>query len=366
MSRLKTGITIVFISFLLLLAIELSLRLFWPQATVISFVGPSLHIPLPDTEIGSLPRPHAKAIQTGSEHSPVEYVLNADGLRDSSPHRGDRTPGTIRVLLLGDSFTFGAGTQYENIWPVVLEQELTKRGCNVKFVKAGMLGGDTRTEYLFLQHIYPKFPSDIIVVVFLPNDLFTNVPSRKGASTEYVQTQAQSVGWFRKSEDLHSIILLERCLLSFDRLYTWLYLISPRSAYYTTPPSDTFREKIAHTEQIFSDFASYCQNNHSELIVVSIPQLFQVIWAVNGYSGPVDVDQIDRSLTKFMETLGGTWITTLPFLADLQKHGIETYYRFDGHLNKSGNVQLGIFLADKLQSRLSSRTAKTVGAGQVR
>ena len=34
------------------------------------------------------------------------YAINADGFRDAKPHPSPKPPGTRRVLLLGDSFTF--------------------------------------------------------------------------------------------------------------------------------------------------------------------------------------------------------------------------------------------------------------------
>jgi hypothetical protein len=57
-----------------------------------------------------------------------------------------------------------------------LERTLQAAGYHADIVKAGVPAYDTRAEVLFLERLYPDYNPDIVALVFLPNDLFTNYP----------------------------------------------------------------------------------------------------------------------------------------------------------------------------------------------
>ena len=84
--------------------------------------------------------------------------------------------GSVRILVLGNSFAYGAGNSYEQSWPTLVERQLQRDGHPVEIVKAGVPGYDTRTEALFLERIFAEYQPDLVLLTFLPNDLFTNVP----------------------------------------------------------------------------------------------------------------------------------------------------------------------------------------------
>ena len=51
--------------------------------------------------------------------------INSMGLRDYE-HKNGKDPLTFRILVLGDSFTFGLGVNLEESYPKVLETMLNK------------------------------------------------------------------------------------------------------------------------------------------------------------------------------------------------------------------------------------------------
>lgn len=100
--------------------------------------------------------------------------LNRDHLRDVD--YGEKTPGTFRVLLLGDSFTFGSGvTDDDAIWPALVERELnTTRpvaGVERYEVLNGGLPGSLTAEWvkLYAQQ-RSTFQPDLVLVVFFLRD----------------------------------------------------------------------------------------------------------------------------------------------------------------------------------------------------
>ena len=82
---------------------------------------------------------------TGS--APVQ--INNLGLRDGQDYPQSKPSGCYRILVLGDSMTFGKGVLEEHSWPAVLEQDLQKRypGRCVEVLNAGMSGTDFQLQY---------------------------------------------------------------------------------------------------------------------------------------------------------------------------------------------------------------------------
>src|SRR5262245_56187986 len=100
----------------------------------------------------------------------VPVRLDALGLR--SPEIGARRPGELRVLCLGDSFTFGYGVTAEESWPDVLGGLLAQRlGRTVLTGNAGVPGYGTVEQARCLRRIGPAFDPDVVLAtIYLGND----------------------------------------------------------------------------------------------------------------------------------------------------------------------------------------------------
>jgi lysophospholipase L1-like esterase len=73
----------------------------------------------------------------------------------SARHKGyplARSSNTFRIVVLGDSYTFGQGVERDKTFPAVLEKLLNGMGANVKFevVNLGFCGLNTMTELQLL------------------------------------------------------------------------------------------------------------------------------------------------------------------------------------------------------------------------
>ena len=180
----------------------------------------------------------------------------------------------MRVLLLGDSFAFGIGSDYDHIWPVLVERELSARGRRFELVKAGVPGYDTRLEVLYLKNIFAQTAPDAVVLGFLTNDVFTNEPLE--STGEELSAQPAVVRADEKDLTLHLVTLLQRLLMSNDRVYSTLYRLTPRRQYFETPPNAEVRSRLAVTSSLLSEAARFCRDHGVPLIVLSIPQLLQV------------------------------------------------------------------------------------------
>ncbi|MEP3274906.1 MAG: GDSL-type esterase/lipase family protein [Stappiaceae bacterium] len=347
------------IAVVLFAGFELIVRFGFPQTRNTTYIGEK-SLGQRDKIVGHINQPNAHALITSPEFD-VEYVVNEQGFRDTSLYSPNKPAGVTRVLLLGDSFTFGSGNDYADIWPVLIENQLRDKGHQIEVIKAGVPGYDTHKEVLYMERLYEELQPDIVIFTFLPNDLFTNTPILE-ASNEPAQKRDDGIrNKGDKKSVLHSVTLIKRMLMSNDTLYERLYLMTGRRAYFSTEPGDEVLKQYEETEKLLSRANRFCKDKNCEFMVLSIPQQFQVLAIARGESPEgIDPTFIDTRLESFAQNEGFEWISLLPGLAKAYNERDEDlYYRFDGHLNKSGNEVAAQIISNALESTLARPGAQS-------
>ena len=280
---------------LLLSAAELALRTWWPQTLRVVQSASSMS---QQSGSGQPIRANTRFVVEGPEYS-VEYHTDHRGFRTAAEPTAAATSAK-RLLLLGDSFTFGSGVAYQKTWPVRLQHALRQDGLLFEVINAGRRGADTRSEVLLLERLLPQVQPNFVLLVFLPNDLFTNGPLEAGATLTSTTSRGMPsrVRTRRdKRSDFDVVTLGKRLLLSFDPSYVALYSISARREYFSVPLSDHCRRQLETTESLLATAASLCWQAGVPFAVVSLPQQFQVIAEASELAPDgVDVDHIDRSM----------------------------------------------------------------------
>ncbi len=351
--------SIITIGILLLFTLEIIVRFFFPHETLIRGKN-GMTLGKLDNILGHRNQPSARVTVTSPEYS-TEYVVNEEGMRDEAQHPVPKPANVCRILLLGDSFTWGTGVDYIKTWPVIFEQAVEKQLHNIEVVKAGVSGYDTRQEVVYLGQLMPEYSPDVVVIAFLPNDLVTNMPISSSDSVTAMEIRRQDSLVTRSQQDkssgLQVATLAKRLLISNDYLYSKLYLMTERATYFTTPEPEKLLHQIAITESLFTTAAKYCRSQNVHLIVLSVPQLFQVIVkARHQHPDNVDVELVDKEFSRFAELQQFLWIKTLPVLSDeYAKREQDLYFRFDGHLNEEGHRLLGEYFAQQVIKQLTTR-----------
>lgn len=161
------------------LALEAAVRSFAPQ----NLQPPSVY------RYGILyAKPSYTAIRHRSPRFDVEYRTNRHGFRGGD-YDFPKPPGVKRVLLLGDSFTWGWGVPDGKTYGDLIEAGLSTEGRKAQVVNLGLVGmGLSIQEYLY-RRLGTLFSPDAVVVAFISNDLDYDFFQRKEDS----QTSAQDV-----------------------------------------------------------------------------------------------------------------------------------------------------------------------------
>jgi lysophospholipase L1-like esterase len=100
----------------------------------------------------------------------LRYRINRHGFR--GPDWSERKqPGTLRLMLLGDSFTFGEGVRWEDTFGERLEGLLSERlDRPVEVLNVATGGWDTHDEISYLGQRGRAFEPDAILIVYVLND----------------------------------------------------------------------------------------------------------------------------------------------------------------------------------------------------
>lgn len=106
----------------------------------------------------------------------VPVRINSLGFRDGRDYSLAKGPTTFRILVFGDSVTFGHGALADTTYPYLLEQRLKQWRPDVEWQvwNLGVPGYNTTQELNYLKRVGPQFQPDLSVVGFFENDLYDN------------------------------------------------------------------------------------------------------------------------------------------------------------------------------------------------
>jgi hypothetical protein len=104
----------------------------------------------------------------------VPVRINNLGFRDDRDYDLGRQPNTFRILVLGDSVTFGHGSVHT--YPRLLEDRLRAWRPEIDWQvwNAAVPGYNTSQELAHLLDVGPRFQPDLVIVGFYDNDLADN------------------------------------------------------------------------------------------------------------------------------------------------------------------------------------------------
>jgi len=327
---------------------EATLRVARPQVSRTEEVGGRSRA-VEDRVLGHRYRPGARAIHRTPEFT-AEYIIGADGRREGT--RCCDSLG-VRILVLGDSFAFGAGVASGEVWTVVMARALAARGVSADVVNAGVEAYDTRSEAHLLFELAPIIAPDVVVLSFLANDVYTNRPLSEAPPRSSDEQRGEGFA-------LHSVAWAKRLAMQNDLLYSLLFLVTPRKEYYAVPVTERVTAQLGVTRELIGSMEWYCRERGIEFAVVSIPQQFGVLAGAHEYRfRGVDPTSIDANLAGLARERGFPWIEMLPSLADAYTTtGVDMYYRVDGHLTAAGNRVVGESAAEALAPVVARRARR--------
>jgi lysophospholipase L1-like esterase len=110
-------------------------------------------------------KPNARALQTG-----VLVQTNSLGFRENE-YPLERPSDTRRIVVLGDSYTFGLGVEFGQTYGKQLEARMSRALGPTEVINFGVSGYNTLQELATLREIAARYRPDLIIVGFVLNDV---------------------------------------------------------------------------------------------------------------------------------------------------------------------------------------------------
>jgi len=145
---------------------ELAIRIVSPQMT-----GPVQFAY--DPELGEIPVPNRHGRRTLPGNYDYTYSNNSLGFRGNREYDYEKL-GKYRILLLGDSFSYGVGVNDDEVVAYYLEKNLSLYYGSTEIINASNGGKGTDYALKLFQTLGYKFKPDLTVVCFFFNDFADN------------------------------------------------------------------------------------------------------------------------------------------------------------------------------------------------
>lgn len=122
------------------------------------------------------------------------FPKNQLGLRDKELK--ENRDGKIRIIVLGDSFTEGAGVPKDRTFPSVLERLLNAKQGPTRYevLNFGQRGSNTREEIELFKKVGRKLSPDIVILQYTDNDAETH-PAKEREPTSKPYSISSTPAW---------------------------------------------------------------------------------------------------------------------------------------------------------------------------
>jgi lysophospholipase L1-like esterase len=331
------------------------------------------------------------------------------------PH--EKPAGTLRVLLIGDSFVDGYTEELGERVSDVLERALrASLDAAVEVIAMGTGGYSTDQELLWLEAEGLRYAPDVVVLMFHPNDVWYNTSERywRGYKPRFVLDEGQLTltgvpvpppgtesddrgvgqrlnGWIRDHSKLYWLVA--RAVQNHPRLYGFAVragLASPSpemvfdersgsvvagefSVFSADPPQETL-EAWRITRELVRRMRERVTDAGADFLTFLVPirsriytQNDEVRSGLAAGNAAIDVNAVVRQFDELCTTHQLPYIDpTDAYLAaadSLQLSGDRLYYRYDWHWNARGHQLAAEILTRYVRPLLSERKQRGGSGG---
>ncbi len=115
--------------------------------------------------------PNTRAVFRNPDGSKFLVTINADGWNSTKPsYKVERTPGVLRVALIGDSYVQAATVNVQDNFAEVIQRELNRRGVKAEVYRFGMDGAPLSQYLHVLRKEVLRYKPDLVLVQLIHND----------------------------------------------------------------------------------------------------------------------------------------------------------------------------------------------------
>jgi hypothetical protein len=309
------------------------------------------------------------------EHHTAEFTThcynNADGFRVPRPgveYSRQKGDGTYRVMLLGPSFAYGWGVDYEQSFGAVLERELESRGYaggkHIEILNAGVPSLSAAPHLRWYDHVGRAYQPDLVIwfiygSMAIPNDPTMNVVADEDGylvprdSTPMLRVRAQAkkfatvfYGWMLWTK-------LDAIRESSSESAGGAVLGAGREMKLVAK-FDLTSDEVVNALHFYHDLERVVRRDGTEVLVLYFPLSYAIHaedvsrWKHLGVNDVPAQIAFDTAFTRYLNENGLPVVDATDALQRAAAEGERLYYWLDIHWTPKGNEVTAHVVADYL------------------
>jgi len=328
---------------------EVGLRVFLPQRTgPLQFTG--------DPRFGPVPVPSLRGQATLPGVWKYTFAHDSMGLRRTGLVERDGTK--TKVLVLGDSFTYGLGVSDEQTFAAVLEQGLSRAGLSVDVINAGSPAQGTDYALRFVELVGHSFQPKLTVLCFFSNDFRDNRTSRIYSvnDNDTLSLRPTAAARSKMAESRRSTA---SWILTWSHVANLRRMMDAARRTRRIPPGedpDYVNDVNRRTTRIYlHHFVKKVTETGSDLVVFYIPRGGEI----KRYRETGTVSTDEATLGALLATVGHAPISLTPVIAGANLPLLALYYDEErrgipnGHWTPAAHSLAASFMVTALRARLN-------------
>ncbi len=290
----------------------------------------------------------------------TDVKINAEGFRDDELLPKEQFD--LRILMLGDSMTWGYGVEKEETFSEVLQQKLKAKGVNADVINAGATSYSPTLEYLLLKNKGLSYQPDVVILNMDMSDIQDDYKYNLEQVAEFDQegNLVQVSGIKRPTTLLYKI----RNKMQINRfIFDKINLIDSRFAKKEEnkkimplgdPKTDRYailrdmpvQDEAEHWDRTFhyiSLINELCKENNITFILNLYPYAVQISpdeWNLGKHLFGFSPDTVhsDAPQQKLKKYAAENDIIYVEMLEPFKKSDtFPLYFSYDGHINREGH-----------------------------
>ncbi len=344
---------------------EIVVRMFFPQKL-------SLNVTQWDPYVGFVNIPNIEG-SSKTQDFMMHIKINSRGLRDREFDLS-KPPGTFRIGVFGDSFTFGEGVQNEEAYPKVLENflrhdtQLLQSLTNVEVINFGIGKTGTSQQFALYQQEGAKYELDYVILGFLSgNDFADNWGGVFSLRDDKLVHNATNYSSVRKIQQIlyripfYKWLATHSHLVNVFRKAATLYDDRVRTKRASmvqggigNKNSNEEYQKIYLTLRLIEEFQRASLRNGSSFLIVNLPERDQknISDYIQGEAIPRYVVLCEDLKISLVERKIRV-LDLVPVFSKLPK--ARYYFENDGHMTKWGHQVIASSIYEVVHSEILNR-----------
>lgn len=282
--------------------------------------------------------------------------INERGFRDRR-FDAEKTPGTKRIAVFGDSYTMGDGVPLEASWPKQLEVKLREAGVACEVMNCAVSATNSRNQLPIVREVVAEYRPDLAILGYNINDFDDPTRTRfddlKAGGREITVGEGRRVTIQEPPASWHQ--RLRRAAYERSYLCRFLLRLEEKRGAEAGAPVDRIRQWIAAGDHLRSfdavaEMKAACDARGIPFLVVLLPDQLRLPRGVRDYADYPFAD-VHAMIVEELRARGVECSDVTPSLAGHDPQELEVH-RTDPHFDREGNRLVAESVMGEVRERL--------------